>query len=139
MTVENYMAEFGALAGLAGVMAGFSLSAVVQFLSSSEKGKLVTAEIVIFSASSVMFLYALIVSVLSFSAAAELNRIPDQLAGMNVGSFLILYGAVYVFLAGIGLAGWVRSRAAGILTALFALISMCLISYALFNVLSLFM
>ena len=70
MTVENYLAEAGALAGLAEVLAGFSLAAVVQILSMSEHGKLTTAGIVVFSAASVMFLYSLIVSVLSFSATA---------------------------------------------------------------------
>lgn len=139
MTLENYLAEAGALAGLAGVLAGFSLAAVVQFLASHDNNKLVTAEIVIFAAASVMFLYSLLVSVLAFSAAAELNRVPNELSGMNLGGFVILYGAIYVFLAGVGLSGWIRSRAAGILTAIFALISMCLVSYALFNVVTLFM
>lgn len=139
MTLENYLAEFGALAGLAGVMAGFSLSAVVQFLSAGDKGKLFTAEVVIFSAASVMFLYSLIVAVLSFFAAAELNRIPDELGSLTTGGFLILYAAIYVFLAGVGLTGWIRSKAAGILTTIFALISTCLVTYALTAVLSLFM
>lgn len=139
MTLENYLAEAGALAGLAGVLAGFSLAAVAQFLTSSgNDSKLVTAEIVIFAAASVMFLYSLLVAVLSFSAAAELNRVPEELNSMNVGGFLILYAAIYVFLAGVGVAGWIRSRAAGILTTIFALISMCLVSYAFFNVISLF-
>ena len=48
MTVENYLAEAGALAGLAGVLAGFSLAAVVQLLTASLQGKLVTAGIVVF-------------------------------------------------------------------------------------------
>lgn len=138
MTLENYLAEAGALAGLAGVLAGFSLAAVVQFLASHNESKLVTAEIVVFSAASVMFLYSLIVAVMSFSAAAELNRIPEELDTMNVGGLLILFGAIYVFLAGVGLAGWIRSRAAGALTTLFALISICLVSYVLVTVLSLF-
>jgi hypothetical protein len=64
MTLENYLAEAGALAGLAGVLAGFSLAAVVQLLASGDYGRLTTTGVVIFSASSVMLLYSLIVAVL---------------------------------------------------------------------------
>jgi hypothetical protein len=71
MTVENYLAETAALAGLAGIMGGFSLAAVVQLLTTGIGGKLATAGIVVFSAASVMFLYALIVAVLSLSAVAD--------------------------------------------------------------------
>ncbi len=48
MTVDNYLAEAGALAGLAGVLAGFSLAAVVQLLTASSGGRLVIAGIAIF-------------------------------------------------------------------------------------------
>jgi hypothetical protein len=139
MTVENYLAEAGALAGLAGVLAGFSLAAVVQLLASNDSRRLGTAGIVIFSAASVMFLYPLIVSVLSFSAAAELNRVPTELDNMNTVALLILFAAIYVFVGGVGLAGWLRSRVAGILTTVFAVTSACLITYAIGKVLSLFM
>jgi hypothetical protein len=139
MTVDNYLAEAGALAGLAGVLAGFSLAAVVQLLTGADRGKLGTAGIVVFAGSSVMFLYSLIVAVLSFAAAAELDRVPTELDNLNVGGFLILLGAVYIFVGGIGMAGWMRSRTAGILTTVFATISFCLITYALGSVISLFM
>lgn len=138
MTLDNYLAEVGALAGLAGVLAGFSLAAVVQLLATSDGRKLTTAGIVVFSAASVMFLYPLIVSVLSFSAAAELNKVPTELDGMNTVALLILFAAIYVFIGGVGLAGWLRSRIAGILTSVFAAFSSCLITYAIVKVLSLF-
>ena len=139
MTVENYLAEAGALAGLAGVLAGFSLAAVVQLLTSNNAGKLITAGVVVFSAASVMFLFSLIVAVLSFAAAAELNEVPLALDNLNVGALLIMFAAIYVFVGGIGMAGWLRSRAAGILTTAFALLSACLITYAIGSVISLFM
>lgn len=139
MTVENYLAEAAALAGLAGIMAGFSLAAVVQLLPTLSGGRLATAAIVVFSAASVMFLYSLIVAVLSLSAAAELGRIPTELENLNVGALLIMFAAIYVFIGGIGMAGWMRSRTAGILTSLFGVISACLITYAIGSVISIFM
>ena len=139
MTIENYLAETAALAGLAGIMAGFSLAAVIQLLTASINGRLATAGVVIFSAASVMFLYSLIVAVLSLSAAAELGRVPTELDNLNVGALLIIFAAIYVFVGGIGLAGWLRSRTAGILTTIFAVISICLITYAIGSVISLFM
>ena len=86
MTVENYLAEAGALASLAGILAGFSLAAVIQLLTASDRGKLGTAGVVVFSAASVMFLYSLIVAILSFSATAELNRVPTELDNLNIGA-----------------------------------------------------
>ena len=139
MTLENYLAETAALAGLAGIMAGFSLAAVVQLLTVSNSGRLMTAGIVVFSAASVMFLYSLIVAVLSLSAAAELGRQPTELDNLNVGALLIMFAAIYVFVGGIGMAGWMRSRTAGILTTTFAAVSACLITYAISSVISLFM
>jgi hypothetical protein len=139
MTVENYLAEAAALAGLAGIMAGFSLAAVIQLLITSSGGTLATAGIVVFAAASVMFLYSLIVAVLSLAAAAELNRIPAELDNLNVGALLIMFGAIYVFIGGIGMSGWMRSRTAGLLTTIFALLSACLITYAIGSVISLFM
>ncbi|HXF83852.1 MAG TPA: hypothetical protein VNK49_00535 [Anaerolineales bacterium] len=138
MTLENYLAEAGALAGLAGVLAGFSLAAVVQLLTANNSGRLTTISIVIFAAASVMFLYSLLVAVLSFSAAAELNSIPTELDNLNVGALLILFAAIYIFVGGVGLSGWMRSKAAGILTTFFALLTMCLITYAIYSVFALF-
>jgi hypothetical protein len=86
-----------------------------------------------------MFLYSLIVAVLSLSAAAELNREPEELTNLGTGALLLLFAATYVFIGGIGMAGWIRSRAAGILTTIFAVISACLITYAIGSVIYLFM
>jgi len=139
MTLENYFAEAGALAGLTGILAGFAMSAVIQLLTANDGKRITTATIVVFAAASVMFLFTLIVSVLSFSAAAELNTIPTDLDTPNQIGLLIMFAAIYVFISGVGLAGWIRSRIAGILTTIFALVSMCLVSYAIDAVFSLFL
>ena len=139
MTVENYLAEAGALASLAGILAGFSLAAVIQLLTASDRGKLGTAGVVVFSAAAVMFLYSLIVAVLSFSATAELNRVPTELDTLNTGALLITFAATYIFIGGVGVAGWMKSRTAGILTTIIAAIAICFITYAIGSVISLFM
>ena len=56
-----------------------------------------------------------------------------------MGALLIMFAAIYVFVGGIGMAGWLRSRTASILTTIFAVISTCLITYASGSVISLFM
>ncbi len=138
MTLENYLQETGALATLAGILSGFAISAVVQLLASNNKSKLETATIVVFSGSAVMFLYSLIVFVLLFAAAAEQNSVPSELDNLGTYALLVIFGAVYVFLAGIGLTGWLRSRLAGIATTALAFITMCLTGIALYLVVSLF-
>jgi len=138
MSVDNYLQEAGALATLAGILAGFGISAVIQLLAADRRDRIITATIVIFAASTVMFLYSLIVAVLSFAAAAELDNIPTQLDGINMSGLLVLFGAVYVFLAGIGASGWIRSKVAGIFTTVFALISACLIGYVIVSVVAVF-
>lgn len=138
MTVQNYLAEAGAFATLAGLLAGFGLTAVIQFLVSENKSRLVTACIIVFSISTVLFTYSLIASVLAFAATAELNEVRPELDTLSVGGFLVLVIAIFVFLSGIGLSGWIRSRAAGITTAVFAAITMCLTISALWSVFSLF-
>lgn len=139
MTVDNYLQEAGAIATLAGILAGFAISAVIQLLASNIPGKLASATIVVFSASTVMFLYALIVFVLLFAATAEKNAVPGDLDNLGSLALLVIFGAVYVFLAGIALAGWIRSRLTGIATTAFALITMCLTTYVIVTVISQFL
>jgi len=138
MTVENYLAEAGALATLAGILAGFAISAVIQLLTTSADSKLATATIVTFAASTVMFLYSLIVFVLTFAATAEQNQIITDLDSLGSIAVLVLLAAVYVFLAAIGLAGWIRSRNTGIITSAFSLFTMCITSFAIVSVMSVF-
>lgn len=138
MTVENYLAEAGALGTLAGVLAGFAISAVIQLLSTNSESKLTTATILAFAASTVMLLYSLIVFVLTFAATAEQNRIISELDTLGSVAVLVMLGAVYVFLAAIGLAGWIRSRTTGIVTTSFAVFTACITSVAVASILSVF-
>jgi len=138
MTIENYLAEAGALATLAGLLAGFGISAVIQFLTMENKSNFVTAAIITFSTSTVMFLYSLIVCIMLFAAAAELGRVPTERDGLSTWAFLVMIGAIFLFLGGIGLTGWIRSRTTGIITTITAVITMCLTVSVLWSVFSLF-
>ena len=140
MTLDNYLQEAGALATLSGILAGFGFSAVVQFLATERHGRLYSALIVVFSLSTLMFLFSLITFIMGFATAAELNSIPpDNLDWIGVTSFLVLIGAIYLFLAGIALAGWMRSKAAGIATTVFSLITMCMTAWVVFSAIAVFM
>lgn len=110
MTVENYLAEAGAFATLARLLAGFGLTAVIQFLATENKSKFVAANIIVFSISTTLFTYALIAFILVFAATAELNEVRAELDGLSMSGFLVLVCAIFVFLGGIGLSGWIRSK-----------------------------
>jgi len=134
MTIDNYLQEAAALATLAGILGGFAFSAVVQLLSSERQSKVMTATIVTFAFSSMLSFYAVIVFVLALAATAETNSILAQVDNTGNGAMLGLLGGIYVFLAGVALAGWIRSKAAGIATTVFAVITMCLTSVALIQI-----
>jgi hypothetical protein len=138
MSLDNYLQETGALATLAGILAGFAISAVIQLLSTDKQGKLTTVTIVAFAASTVMFVYSLLVFVLLFASAAESNAVPTALDGFGNYALLIIFGAIDLFLVGIGLSGWMRSKATGIATSALALITICLTSIAIIAVMSIF-
>ncbi|MBI5354112.1 MAG: hypothetical protein HZB50_15830 [Chloroflexi bacterium] len=135
MNIDNYIQEAGAFATLAGILGGFAFSAVVQLLGSERQSKVLTATIVTFAFSSMMSFYAVIVFVLALAATAETNSIIAQVDKTGNGAMLGLLGGIYVFLLGVALAGWIRSKAAGIATSAFAIITMCMTSVALTQVL----
>ncbi len=134
MLVENYLQEAGAFATLAGILGGFAFSAVVQLLASDRQSKVLTATIVTFAFSSMLSFYAVVVFVLALAATAETNTILAQVDSTGNTAMIGLFGGIYVFLVGVALSGWNRSRAAGIATSVFALLTMCLTSVALIQI-----
>jgi hypothetical protein len=76
--------------------------------------------------------------VMIFSATAEKNVVLDELDNMAAFALLALIGSVYIFLAGVALAGWIRSRITGIATTAFVLITVCMVTYVVVRVISLF-
>ncbi|PKN93837.1 MAG: hypothetical protein CVU44_08460 [Chloroflexi bacterium HGW-Chloroflexi-6] len=138
MPVENLLQEVNIVATLAGILAGFAFSAVVQFIASNQPGRLTTIIISIFSLSALMFLYTLFAFVLIGMSTAELNQEIKALDGMGNWAFIIAFLGLIFFLTGVGLTGWVRSTATGIATSLFALMTLCLSLWAFFTAASAF-
>jgi hypothetical protein len=139
MTIENYLQETGILATLAGILGGFAFSAVVQLLASEKQDKFTTATIITFSLSSLVSFYAVIAFVLIFAATAEKNAVLTELDNMGTVALMALLGAIFVFLSGVAMAGWIRSKAAGVATTVFAVITMCMVSYLFVRIVSYFM
>lgn len=113
---------------------------VVQFLANERQGRLYTALIVIFSLSTLMFLFSLTTFIMGFATAAELNDVPpESLDWLGVYSFLVLIGALYLFLGWIGMAGWMRSKVIGVATTIFSIITICLTAWVIFSAIAVFM
>lgn len=139
MSVENILQEYNQIATLAGILAGFAFSAVIQLLSVDRPGRLMTAVLIIFSLSSMMFLFTLFAFVLNASAIAELDKEVEELSGWSAIAFVIAMLGLYLFLFGVGLTGWLRSRVTGILTTLAAVITFCLVNWLLVSIIGVFL
>jgi len=139
MSIDSYLQEAGILATLAGILGGFAFSAVIQLLAGEKAGKSSTATIVVFSAASLISFFAVIVFVLVFAATAETNQIIPELDALGSWALIALLGAIFIFLAGVAVSGWIRSRATGIATTVMALITMCLTFYAIIAIVRPFM
>jgi len=138
MSVENILQEVNLIATLAGILAGFAFSAVVQLISTDRPGWLTSAVIIIFSVSTLMLLYTLFTFVMIGAATAELNREIEQLSGLGGWAFVVAFLGLLLFLAGVGLSGWIRSKATGIATSVFAAITFCMVMWVFISAVAVF-
>jgi hypothetical protein len=137
--MENTLQELNQLTTLAGLLGAFGFAAVIQLLSMDRKGRVITATILVFTAATLTFLLAFLMFILTFSAATELGKLQPQLDSLGTIGVLVTYAGVYVLEAGIGLAGWIRSKATGIATTVMATITVCLTTIVIASVTGQFM
>ena len=78
--------------------------------------KVLTATIVTFTFYSMLSFYAVVVFMLALAATAETNTILPQVDSTGNTAMIGLFGGIFVFLMGVALSGWNRSKAAGIAT-----------------------
>lgn len=138
MPLENLLQEYSQIATLTGILAGFAFSAVIQLLSVDKPGRLMTTIIIVFSVSAAMFVFTLFAFVMSSAAIAELNREITELDGWVAFAFLVSIFGLNLFLVGVGLTGWLRSRVTGIITSFAALTTFCLTTWLFAAVIGVF-
>ena len=88
-----------------GILGGLAFAAVVQLIAMKKKGELITAVTILFSMATFMFLLALLAFVLGYAVVAETNTTFSALGTLGAYALFDTYGAVFVLLSGIGLAG----------------------------------
>jgi len=86
-----------------------------------------------------MFLFALFSFVMGAATIAELNRDIPELEGWIGYSFLMAYLGLNLFLVGVGLTGWIRSKVTGITTSVFAVVTFCMIAWVFVSVIAVFL
>lgn len=136
MNLEPILQEYSIYATLTGILGGFAIAAVMQLVESERRSKLVTALTIIFSTATFMFLLALLVFVVSYAVITETSTsitasMFTQLSLLGALALYDTFAAVFVLLTGIGLAGWVRSKATGVITTVLASVFSCLSLLAL--------
>ncbi|MCS7011799.1 MAG: hypothetical protein N2049_11275 [Anaerolineales bacterium] len=133
--METRLQELSQLATLAGLLGGFGFTAVVELLSIERRSKILTATILTFSVATLLFLLALLIFILTFAAAVELEKLTETLETLGTYGLILSLNAVFVLEAGIGMAGWIRSKAAGIATTILSILTMCLTGIVIISIL----
>lgn len=129
--MANIFDEYNLLATLAGLLAGFSLTGVIELLEAVPGRKLGTVAITLFLLSTLMFVYTLFASAMLSVASLtveirQLGYLPalDQIANTSLMIFIV---GIALFLSGIALVGWLRSRVVGIITTTGVVVTVCAI------------
>jgi hypothetical protein len=121
---------------LTSILAGFSLSIAVQLISSHDKRRVVFASIMVFVVSAALLLATTSMAsliLMRWELWQKTSLPPASLARIvhirSLMSTMLMVGLL-LFLAGLGLAGWIHSRAVGVISAITAAITALLIMWA---------
>jgi hypothetical protein len=128
---------FKQMSFLSSVLAGFAIAVATTLISQVEKKPLVTAAIAVFLVSSVMSTVAtvIIIAVMIGAIGPPGWPHPDEewvlrfVGGIGVFPF----AGLTLFLAGIGLVGWIRSKLLGVIATIAALFGFTLIIYVMIS------
>jgi hypothetical protein len=129
----NILEVFKQMSFLSSVLAGFAIAVATTLISQVEKKPLVTAAIAVFLVSSVMSAVAtfiFIVIMIGVLGPPGWPRLNEEWVLRFVGGIGVFpFAGLTLFLAGIGLVGWIRSKLLGVLATVAALFGFILIIY----------
>ena len=130
--------QTGQVSFISGLMAGFSLTIAAQVIRIEARGALANTTFVLFTTSSLLFLVALYIDVALSLRVAGLSEFPDQLVSQI--SFIRTIGtsaatsAFFLFVASIGLLGWLHSQWSGIFSVIVAAMTIATIAVARYTI-----
>ena len=129
---------FKQMSFLSSVLAGFAIAVAVQLLSLANKKPIVTAAIAVFLISSALSAAATFVFVVVMIAAIGSPGFgqPSEawLARFTGGIAVVPFAALILFLVGVALVGWIRSRVLGAATTFAATLASAFVLYILVSI-----
>jgi hypothetical protein len=134
---SDYLEVFKQMSFLSSVLAGFAITAAIQLIALTKKKLIVTATSAVFIVSSVVSIVATTLFVFVMTAIIGPPGFPQPnetwtihfIGGIGVLPIL----GLLLFLAGIGLVGWLRSKLLGSVTTAFAVLASAIIFYIMWS------
>ena len=122
---------------LTSVLAGFALTAAIELVGLGKRARLATFAIALFLLSSLLSVVCTCLFVMVLASLLAPPGYPSAsekwVTHLLGGSGVLPFAGVVLFLMGIGLVGWLRSRALGAFTTLTAGLSLCLLVYLMWT------
>ena len=132
---SDILEVFKQMSFLSSVLAGFAITVAIELISLAKKKPLVTAAIAVFLVSSVVSAVATFIFVVVMTGVIGPPAFPHPnetwILHFVGGIGILPFAGLILFLAGIGLVGWIRSRLLGVIATVAALLGLALVVYIL--------
>lgn len=129
---------FRQMSFVSSVLAGFAITVAIELIALARKGRLASSAIAVFLTASIITVVAtfIFVFVMTSSIGPPGSPRPSEewiehfIGGIGVLPFF----GFSLFLAGIGLVGWLHSKPLGIVTTVFVALALVLVIYVMRNI-----
>lgn len=118
--MQDDLEQLRQFATLTGLLVGFSFTGVLQLVSLSDRRRIVSITLVLFVLATFVFLYSLVGFFIYYIQLHTLftrgqTTTPQQILSGGITSINVWFIGILILTAGVGCAGWIRSKAVGIL------------------------